>query len=134
MKSFNQFLIERTINGDIYMSIGRAFISLDKIIKSLDQTSDVTNTLQILNKALEDMNRVNGEYSQNMRSGGAFGSDKITMKLGQIFYKFFNYLNDLRKQLQNPNLDTQEFSQSIGQAKQDLEQDYHSALSFVGHN
>jgi hypothetical protein len=131
MKRFDQFLAERTMNGDIYMTIGRAFLSLDRAL-NMAQDKNVAGIGEILNQQLDNLNRAQSEYSQNMRtnpSGGmGSGQEDTTRQLGEIFQKFYGYFQNLRKQLQNPNAD---FVTMLGQAKNDLTRDYQLAVSLI---
>jgi hypothetical protein len=131
MKRFDQFFAERTMNGDIYMTIGRAFLSLDRAL-NLAQDKNMAGIGEILNQQLDNLNRAQSEYSQNMRANlsGRLGynSEDKTRQLGEIFQKFYGYFQNLRKQLQNPNAD---FVTMLGQAKNDLTRDYQLAVSLI---
>ena len=131
MKRFDQFFAERTMNGDIYMTIGRAFLSLDRAL-NLAQDKNMAGIGEILNQQLDNLNRAQSEYSQNMRANPSgrlgYNSEDKTRQLGEIFQKFYGYFQNLRKQLQNPNAD---FVTMLGQAKNDLTRDYQLAISLI---
>ena len=131
MKSFNQFLLERNMNGDIYMTIGRAFMSLDRALK-FAQDNNTVGVSNILNQQLDNLNRAQAEYSQNMNAKSSnrlgYGLEDTTRQLGQIFRKFYDYFQNLRKQLQNPNVDLVAI---INQNKNELAKDYQLATSLI---
>jgi hypothetical protein len=131
MKSFNQFLAERNMDGDIYMTIGRAFMSLDRAL-NFAQDNKLPEVGEILNQQLDNLNRAQTAYAQNMRvssSGGlGYNQEDKTRQLGQVFQKFYGYFQNLRKQLQNPSAD---LVTMLGQAKNDLAKDYQSAVSLI---
>jgi hypothetical protein len=131
MKKFNEFLIERTMNGDIYMAIGRAFMSLDRML-NFAQENNLAEVEKILNQQLDNLNRAKSEYSQNMRSDSTdrlgYNLEDTTRQLGQIFIKFYDYFQNLRRQLQKQNVD---FVSLINQIKNDLEKDYQLAISLI---
>ena len=131
MKSFNEFLFERNMNGEIYMTIGRAFMSLDRAL-NFSKNQNLAGVGQILDQELESLNRVQGAYAQNMdpQSTGriGYGAENATRQLGEVFRKFYEVFSNLRKQLQNPSADLVNL---ITQAKNDLANDYQSATSLI---
>lgn len=131
MKTFDQFLIERSMNGDIYMTIGQAFLSLDRALR-FAQDNDMDKVNQIVNQQLDQLNRTQSAYAQNMNPQSAnrlgYRAEDATRQLGEIFSKFYGYFSNLRKQLQNPSAN---FVNMLSQAKNDLANDYKNAVSLI---
>ena len=130
MKKFGEFLIERTINGDMYKVIGDAFVSLDRMDVFLSNLGDVGQALQILDEILSNMRKIKEDYGSN---SDTLGSDNRTAQLGEVFHKFEDYFLDLRGKIQS-GMKVPEIIGLLAQAKKDLKNDHESAFYFVHDN